>query len=143
MQNKFIEWCEEKRFQDVATVTASKIHWFMEERVLNRERKNKQKSDKNSSNNIIGIDTAKQYVNALISLYSHQVAMNMNSNPHPRTETVSMLLKNYASDNVKRKRTNFDDRGAGTLLDGYTSLETLVQIVNVFWEQNSGNAIKR
>jgi hypothetical protein len=84
---------------------------------------------------MIGPESVKQYANAIVDLYNQQVFHNVNSNPHPRSKNVTLLLKNYSADTAKLKRENYDDRATGTLLDGYTSTDTLKDIANAFLTQ--------
>jgi hypothetical protein len=141
-QQEFIDWCEEKKFDELSrsTVTGYKLHWFLNERVVNRKRKVRRKDD--TGDEVIGNHTLKQYVNAIIDLYRRQKAAGVNSNEQPRIDAVQLLLKNHASDTANRKRANYDDRAAGSLLDGYTTQETLNSIANAFWDLNNGTGLR-
>jgi hypothetical protein len=141
-QQEFIDWCEEKQFSELcrSTVSGSKLHWFLVEQVVDRKRKVKRKDD--TGDEVIGNHTLKQYANAVVDLWKRQKTSGANSNEQPRNEAVQQLLKNHATDTANRKRANYDDRAIGSLLDGYCDINTLIRIVNGFWEQNNGAGLR-
>jgi hypothetical protein len=144
-QQEFIAWCDKRQFASPSTytVTSNKLHLFLEEEVVNRPRKVQRKNGNNGTAlQRVGNETVKQYTNAIIDLYNQQVQHNANSNPHPRQSNVRLLIKNYAAETAQKKRENYDDRAAGTLLDGYTSTETLIDISNAYWTKSSGAGLR-
>ena len=76
------------------------------------------------------------YVAAIVDLYSLQTRLGCNSNPHPRNADVQALLKNTHYEQERVRRVNYDDRGIGTALDGYTSADQLGKIANYFWTRS-------
>ena len=72
-----------------------------------------------------GKSTIDSYVSAIVDLYHLQCRLGCNSNPHPRTVDVQALLKNTHYEQEQVRRANYDDRGLGTVLDGYTTSEQL------------------
>lgn len=63
--------------------------------------------------------TIDKWVAAVISLYDTQKAMGDNSHPHPRGPGVRGILRKQLQDNHRQRRENYEDRGKGTMLDGY------------------------
>lgn len=58
--------------------------------------------------------------------------MGLNTAPNPRGSKIKALTKARATKEAVRKRTEFVDRGAGTLMDNY-SLTHIADIVRVCW----------
>jgi hypothetical protein len=128
-QREYIEWCNNKRFPDQDTVTCGKLHLYLQQEVVGRSSKiNKEKR--------IGHQTVCGYVNAIVDLYNQQVSLRRNSNPHPRSNAVKLLLSNIKSETTKIKKQNYQDRGIGTLLDGYQSTEQFASICECFFKFN-------
>jgi len=121
-QEEFKKWCEEKGYpvETRTTVTGPKLHLFLEERVLNQPWK-KQKAGAEQRH--VGIATLGAYIAAITDLYQKQVALKVNSNGHPRTDAIKELLRNAHYDEGQKKRKEYVDRGIGTHLDGYSSVE--------------------
>ncbi|KAF4036872.1 Centromere DNA-binding protein complex CBF3 subunit [Phytophthora infestans] len=69
----------------------------------------------------------------MVDLWKQQARANINCNPSPRDGALSALLKLTKYEEDERKRKNFEDRGADTLLDGYTTMEQIQQIACFFW----------
>ncbi|KAG2855641.1 hypothetical protein PC119_g12505 [Phytophthora cactorum] len=63
----------------------------------------------------------------------HLFLEEINDYPFPRDDAVFALLKvtDYEEDDPRRK--NFEDRGANTMLDGYTTTDQLGKIASFFW----------
>ena len=72
------------------------------------------------------------YVTAMVDFWDQQQRLNINSNPNPRDTSVKELMKVVEYEEDQRKRTNYDDRGVGTLLDGYTTMDQMLAIGNHF-----------
>lgn len=127
-QEEFKKWCEEKGFpaETRATVTGAKLHLFLEERVLNQPHK-KQKAGAELKQ--VGIATLEAYIAAVTDLYQQQVALRVNSNPHPRTDAIKEMLRNAHFEEGKRKHKEYVDRGIGTHLDGYSTVEQVYKII--------------
>jgi hypothetical protein len=53
----------------------------------------------------------------------------MNSNEHPRSQLVTRFLENRRAETYQTNRRNMKDRGIGTLLDGYSTLDGLASIL--------------
>jgi hypothetical protein len=131
-QKEFIEWCHTKGYRDGETVTGGKLHLFLKNEVVGRlSKKNKTK--------IIGGSTVCGCVSAIVDLYNQQVSMKMNSNPHPRSNAVKLLIKNVQSQNTNLRKRNYEDRGIGSLLDGYQSSEQFAQISQCFFTENESS----
>lgn len=71
-------------------------------------------------------------------MYSTQKALNSNSNPHPRDfPSLKQLIGLARGNENQRRRQNYEDRGAGTIQDGYTSKEEMGLITSYFMDLNS------
>ncbi|KAE9057934.1 hypothetical protein PF007_g31480 [Phytophthora fragariae] len=67
-QQEFKKWCDRKGFDETTRyqVTASKMHLFLREEVVDREVRVKNSKRK------VGVATVEMYVNAISDLYSDQ-----------------------------------------------------------------------
>ncbi|EGZ12914.1 hypothetical protein PHYSODRAFT_402894, partial [Phytophthora sojae] len=117
-QQEFLDWCSEKEaaFNNLTrfTVTGEKLHLFLQERVIGRTKRHKSGSTLSDRNET-------------------QSRAKVNSNPSPRDEAVTTLLKLTEYEEDERKRKIFEDRGADTLLDGYTTIGQVKEIARYFW----------
>ncbi|EGZ17813.1 hypothetical protein PHYSODRAFT_376327, partial [Phytophthora sojae] len=113
-QQEFLDWCSEKgaAFNNLTrfTVTGEKLHLFLQERVIGRTKRHKSGSTPSDRIETVGL----------------------NSNPSPRDEAVTTLLKLTEYEEDERKRKNVEDRGADTLLDGYTTIDQVKEIARYF-----------
>eukprot|EP00644_Phytophthora_capsici_P004007 jgi/Phyca11/108492/e_gw1.15.769.1 len=113
-QNEFKQWCVDKgaAFNDSArfTVTGPKLHLFLEECVIGREKRRKGHNGRSEK----------------------QKRLNINNYPSPRDDAVTALLKITEYEEDDRRRKNFADRGADTMLDGYTTTDQLQKISHFF-----------
>ncbi|EGZ05285.1 hypothetical protein PHYSODRAFT_348623 [Phytophthora sojae] len=125
-QTEFQSWCSEKQFCDGATATKGKLHLFLTEQVVGRESKKKKGT-------FVGGSTVCGYVNAIVDLDNQQVALKINSNAHPRSAQVKQLIKNVQAQTTETRNKNYQDRGVGSLLDGYHSEEQFRQICDTFF----------
>ena len=124
-QKEFVAWMHSKNFLDGITITGAKVHSFLRS-VINRPNKRK-------SSCTIGSSSLKSYGASCIDLYKRQRYLNSNSNPHPRDNpAVKQLFETVRAQTYARKRQNFDDRGAVTIKDGYTTSQELSRIFNYF-----------
>ena len=121
-QDEFKKWCEEKGFplESRYTVTGPKLHFFLEERILNQPHK-RQKSGTVLKR--VGVATLEAYIAAVTDLYQQQVALRVNSHGHPRTDAIKEMLRNANYEVAQKKRNEYVDRGIGTHLDGYSTVE--------------------
>jgi hypothetical protein len=126
-QREFMAWCEEKGFADQMTVNGEKLHLFIRQVLM--ERKSKKRI-----NQPLGFNSIKTSVNAIVALYQEQVSCGMNSNSHPRSNAVKLLLRNEESKKLAKSRANFEDRGKGSLLDGYANSNDFSRISKHFLE---------
>jgi hypothetical protein len=135
-RSEFIKWMEDSNFPDSITVTAEKIHSFMKHNVINR-------MSKTNSNVRIGYSTIRAYCSACIDLYKEQRSLNMNSNPHPKDHpALAALLESSRANENQKRRENFEDRGSGTIQDGYSTIRDLEQISDHFLSKNSTASLK-
>lgn len=103
------------------TVTADKIHTWLREDLMSREKKKgKKKSDE--SRGLLSHATLYAFVAGAIDLWNEQREAGINSNPHPapRDGHVKKLLKMRQQHESQRKRQDYVDRGEGTALNAFT-----------------------
>ena len=85
----------------------------------------RKKGDKSGDN--VGYTVLLKYVNALIDLCKNQKRIELENAkvvPEiPRTEGVKELLKLTSSKEQERKRTCYEERGVGTITDGWNLKE--------------------
>jgi hypothetical protein len=96
-----------------------------------RGRKHKRQADK-----VIKYPTVCLYAAAIIDLYHQQKRAGANSNDDPRPY-VKDLLKNIQTQEFATSRANMDDRGEGTLADGYTSNDQVANVMKFYWTRTS------
>ncbi|KAG2776784.1 hypothetical protein PC116_g7881 [Phytophthora cactorum] len=70
----------------------------------------------------------------MVDLWKQQARAHINSNPSPRIEVVKTLLKVTEYEKDERKRKTMEDRGADTMLDGYTTTDQIRRISQFFWD---------
>ena len=134
---EFSKWCiDVVGYPDGATVSGSKLHRFLRDQVCNRtNRKDKHKQ--------IGFFTVRNYKSAIVDLYMQQKGMKMNRNEHPSSfPALKSLMDQYKRGQDSRSKANYTDRGHGTLLEGFTSVEDLIKMSNYFLELNKPVAIR-
>jgi hypothetical protein len=125
--DEFIKWMQNQNFLDGITVSGSKILSFLRHEIVDRVYKN-------DTSKKIGYSTVRSYGAACVDLYKKQVSLNQNSNPHPKdTPALKTLFNTLKNKESERRRKNFEDRGIGTLQDGYSSISELKQISNSFF----------
>ncbi|KAG2221844.1 hypothetical protein INT45_003558 [Circinella minor] len=82
---------------------------------------------------LIGFSTIDQYVSAITALYNEQLTAGVNvMENQPRINAVKKLLKNARVLDQQKRRDNYEDRAAGTIFDGYSTIEKLAQVVDYF-----------
>lgn len=147
-QKEFRAWCNDKgdSFDDETryTVTGEKVHLFLEERVIGRAKHVKAKRNQTAGQvervETIGASSVNSYIAGLVDMWKLQCRLGVNSHPTPRDEAVTALLKVTEHEEDERKRKNFEDRGADTMLDGYSTFEQLKQISSYFWSKSRSPA---
>lgn len=87
--------------------------------------------------------TLEQYIAAITDLYKTQVQKKINCNEHPRA-TVVGLIKSSKLKEFEVSRDNCEDRGEGTLADGYTSLDQVSKVVQFYLngQKNHGENLR-
>lgn len=80
------------------------------------------------------------YVAALVSLYQTQVAEGSNPHPHPRGAKLKAVLEHRLRQESVRKKIEYADRAAGTMIDGYDPrhLQRFVRACWTSWSQGRG-----
>ncbi|KAJ8576337.1 hypothetical protein ON010_g2882 [Phytophthora cinnamomi] len=114
-QEEFLDWCRSKgsSFNELTrfTVTGEKLHLFLEECVIGRVKRHKGSKNTSERKTTIGRSSVNAYVAAMVDLWKQQARANINSNPSPRDDAVTALLKLTQFEEDDRKRKNFADRG--------------------------------
>ena len=85
--------------------------------------------------------TLDQYGAALVHLWERQVLMKINSNPHPRNHFKG-LLKKAKADEERIKKTNYEDRGVGTVMDGYTTTDEIANVVRFYFSEKKTSDLR-
>lgn len=108
--------------------------------VLNRfsRRKTKTKAAQR-----IKFSTVEQYIAAITDLYKTQVIKKINCNKNPR-KVIASVLKSAKEREFQTKRSNCEDRGEGTLADGYTSLDQVANVIQFYLnsQRNHGENLR-
>ncbi|ETP52788.1 hypothetical protein F442_02246 [Phytophthora nicotianae P10297] len=119
-QQEFMQWCTAKgsAFNEFTrfTVTGEKLHLFLEECVIGRAKRHRGSQNQDRREVTVGRSTVNSYVAAMVDLWKQQARAKINSHPSPRDDAVTALLKLTQSEEDNRKRKNYEDRGADTLL---------------------------
>ncbi|KAG2213421.1 hypothetical protein INT47_009095 [Mucor saturninus] len=143
--NEFIKWANET-FTDEnelerSIVSGTKLNYFLRDQVLGRN--SRQKSNVPTAPKKIKTSTLEQYIAAITDLYKTQVQKKINCNEHPRA-TVLGLIKSSKMKEFEVSRENCEDRGEGTLADGYTSLDQVSKIVQFYLngQRNHGENLR-
>ena len=111
---------------------------FLATEVINRQsrgqkRKRAEESDDDEPN-IIGKPSVISYVTALTALWSVQASKGKNPYPNPRADpAVRALVRGVPRRETERRYEEYDDRGEGTMIDGY-SLTQLASAVRHLWQ---------
>ncbi|KAG2217651.1 hypothetical protein INT45_000781 [Circinella minor] len=152
--DEFIRWCDDKGYP-LATryqVDGDKLHFFLEESVSNTGIKKvigRKRRPTNPKRRIIDDDSTtveeeveayvisfssiEQYVSAVVLLFHDQCRLNLNvPTNHPRIPDVKTLLKNERKKETRRRKENYADRVAGSILNGYSTTDELTKVVDYF-----------
>ncbi|KAG2224285.1 hypothetical protein INT45_012853 [Circinella minor] len=144
--DEFIRWCDDKGYP-LATryqVDGDKLHFFLEESVIGRKHRptnpKRRIIDDDSTTveeeveaYVIGFSSIEQYVSAVVLLFHDQCRLNLNvPTNHPRIPDVKTLLKNERKKETRRRKENYADRVAGSILDGYSTTDELAKVVDYF-----------
>ncbi len=112
-QQEFVNWMRRNQFRDGTTVTAEKILSFIKRCIVGRP-------DKKKPGRTVGYSTVRLYGAACTDLYKKQFNARQNSNPHPKnSQPLAELFKQVKSKEHQQRRSNYEDRGIGTIQDGY------------------------
>lgn len=142
-QEEFRRWATQTRkFDDGETVTEGKVLLFLEEEVIGRQVRStrKRKRNDNSHGNdapeeqqrTIGLASLEAYAAAMVDLWHQQSTRGANLHPTPRTKALGSLLNSVRRSEAQRRRTEFVDRAANTVVDGYNQAAFL-QICRKVW----------
>ena len=119
-------------------MTERKLIWFLQEYVLKRSlrpsryRKSRTNADDEDIAQTLGKSAVSQYVCAVVDLWSFQKSGGSNSHPNPRGEALKGVIRTHQRGEHARKRSQYVDRGAGSIQDGYGEKEML-DIVRQCW----------
>jgi hypothetical protein len=132
---EFIAWCVRKGAPDGNTVTESKLNLFLIEEVIGRESRVRRRGE--SERSLVRYATVSNYIAAITDLYKNQVTMCMNSHPNPRMGTVKSLLQSVKRNENVQKRSNYVDRGIGTIQDGFSGSEQIERLSDNFFSKGT------
>lgn len=104
-------------------------------RTTHRKRKRESRTGEEIQQTL-GFSMVEGYVSALISLYNFQLSSGHNHHPHPRGTKIKAVLQDRLRHEHVRRKAEYVDRGANTLLDGYNQLEML-NVVRSCWTYTS------
>ena len=135
----------------------AKLVRFLQEKILNRSRANRKKShndnDKNDNNDnknnddglgddaeldltgSLSYNSVRGFKTALIDLWAHQSARRQNPHPHPNGTALKALLTNKQRNQAAIKKAFYENRGKGTIADGYDT-NGLRRILDEFWAKS-------
>ena len=119
-------------------MTEDKAIWFFKKNVLGRELRqcryltSRTDAEGRIIKQTVGKSVIHNYKSALVDLWSFQKSSGVNPHSHPCGEALKAVIRAHASQEHVRKRTQFDDRGAGTLQDGYNE-KGIVDVVRHCW----------
>ena len=119
-------------------MSEEKLLVFLLEEVFGRDvrnsasKKSRTREDGTAVVQTLGSEAVKQYVKGMIDLYALQKAQGINTNAHPRGRVLKATLKSRELHEAERRKTEYVDRGIGTLLDGYSEGE-LIEFVRYCW----------
>jgi hypothetical protein len=116
------QFCHDKNFADGEIVNENKLLFFLNERVLGRKKKVSRSlrtiSTGEPIKQTIGTSSIELYCSAIIDIWSEQKGRNQNPYENPRGKAIRAILDDHTKREAKRKRDQYEDRGAGTLQDG-------------------------
>ncbi|POM71737.1 Hypothetical protein PHPALM_11653 [Phytophthora palmivora] len=137
-QREFKAWCDRKGLHEITRyqVTATKMHLFLQEEVVDRKIRVK------GSDRKVGASTVEMYVNAISDLYSDQQSRGSNAHPHPRNSLIKALLGSLKREKHEKNKREYADRGVGSLLDGYCTTNELVSISGYYMNLNTGSDLR-
>ncbi len=119
-------------------VTKDKLVMFLNKEVLSRGlRTSRYKQSRTAATGkevqqTLGFDSVDSYVSAIISLYNYQQSSGHATSSHSRGAKVKALLKDRTKKEHARRKAQYLDRGANTLLDGYEQRQ-MIDAVRSCW----------
>ncbi|KAK4700175.1 hypothetical protein P7C70_g6078, partial [Phenoliferia sp. Uapishka_3] len=158
-QKEWRAWCEAQAFEQTTlyTVTSDKLAFFLREEVVGREKKKGGRRKKevvreaNSDDEeapapgvkqTVSWQTVDAYVAAMVNLWEDQKRAGVNSHAHPRGGAVEEIMGTMRRSVAAKKRIEYHDRGIGTYLDGYNSVEQLQAIALHLLRKNSPEGVR-
>ena len=122
----------------------SKMLLFLQEQVVTRPPKKRPREELNTNiTHVLSSSTILSYVFAIQDLWAQQRGLGINNNPSP-TETAEMRAFTESQRRKKAtiKKSNHSDRGNGTLLDGYSSMDELRDLLVYFYDLDTGIGLR-
>ncbi|KAG2784020.1 hypothetical protein PC116_g12836 [Phytophthora cactorum] len=138
-QREFKAWCDKKGFHETTRyqVTASKMHLFLQEELVDRKVRVKGCECK------VSVATVEMYVNAISDQYSDQQGRGANLHPHPRNSHIKALLSSLKREKHEKNKREYADRGVGYLFNGYCTTNDLVAIPRYYMNLNTGSDLRK
>jgi hypothetical protein len=72
------------------------------------------------------VQTVRVYLAAIAELYAAQVSMGVNKNTNFRGAALKKLMSGLAHQHARRRQNTFEDRGSGSINDGYSTEQFLL-----------------
>ena len=133
-QEEWEMFCRRRGFDDGGIVTENKLLVFLQEEVLNRPLRGKRKRDIGDTDTRLGASSVETYVSVVVSIYDNQVTRGLNRNPHPRGPAIKAMLETHGRREHQRHRDAYEDRGKGTIQDGY-KLDDMRRLASALWNE--------
>lgn len=89
----------------------------------------------------LSTSTIQAWIKAIVDLWTVQVSNKINNNPHPRGTSVKAKLDAVKRSAHQRKKETFQDRGKGSIQDGYSPEE--LEKLAIWWLQQQNPACLR
>ncbi|OAD74812.1 hypothetical protein PHYBLDRAFT_61139 [Phycomyces blakesleeanus NRRL 1555(-)] len=119
-QKEYKDWCDEAfssiSLKNCYTVYGDKLHLFLKDCVVNR-------THRRDTGKTIKYGTAMAYLAAIVDMYQKQV---------------KVAVGQHEVHNERAHRAENQDRGLGTLVDGYTTENEIASIVSYYFLRSSG-----
>lgn len=130
----------------------AKVVRFFQEKVLNRSHKirklidsdnddedDNDKANEQGLNKTLKYNTVRGYKTALVDLWQQQTARGLHNHSHPNGSALRALMTDLLRKQDSKKKETFEDRGRGTVADGYDA-KGLRDILAEFWRQSQSDA---
>ena len=137
-------WCQAKQFHDLNTVHENKVWLYVEENLVataidgSLKPRLSKVSKKGKGRVPIGVSVVSGHLAAIMKLYKEQaLVQRTNSNPMLNKEKISKFKKAVKRLQITSIIVNFEDRGIGSIFDGYCNQDELKRLSSIALEDGS------